>query len=313
MIDQEIIERVAAAIDRADTGFRMTLTRLVDGVHTYELEMDGTVEEFEDTDDLYARVREVKQRKQAEAVIAALANPSPEPHVVGIDTRALAVEIVDQIHGYTYEHSHQPHQHLAEYDQAEWCLKRAHGKPTAPSPSLEEQPRSDPRVDRMAARRVDQDGGDYEQHDSSGHNNDHAAQSAEAQIVPSELTNVSHGAAPSPQANLLDKPAQVGSVKFRAGISHDTVIQAAQRLFEASQPAEAQMEGLDIHRLPVGTPVTKVLGYPFPGTVVAAFHTLSGQERFVVEATGEGYRGMLHIFNGDQLRALAAPASEGFE
>ncbi|MFN4168103.1 MAG: hypothetical protein ACK4HD_07345 [Pannonibacter phragmitetus] len=50
----------------------------------------------------------------------------------------------------------------------------------------------------------------------------------------------------------------------------------------------------------------KVGGYPFPGTVVSAFHTLSGQERFVVEATGEGYSGMLHIFNGGQLRALAA-------
>lgn len=68
-------------------------------------------------------------------------------------------------------------------------------------------------------------------------------------------------------------------------------------------PPQSHVEGVDIPRLPVGTPVTKVLGYPFPGTVVSAFHTLSGQERFVVEATGEAYRGMLHIFNGDQLRA----------
>lgn len=75
---------------------------------------------------------------------------------------------------------------------------------------------------------------------------------------------------------------------------------------EKHNPAPVtHLEGVDIPRLPVGTPVTKVLGYPFPGTVVAAFHTLSGHERFVVEATGEGYRGMLHIFNGDQLRAIS--------
>lgn len=69
----------------------------------------------------------------------------------------------------------------------------------------------------------------------------------------------------------------------------------------ASKP---EIKGVDIPRLPVGTAVAKVGGYPFPGTVVSAFHTLSGQERFVVEATGEDYRGMLHIFNGGQLRAL---------
>lgn len=67
-------------------------------------------------------------------------------------------------------------------------------------------------------------------------------------------------------------------------------------------------EGVDIPRLPVGTQVNKVLGYPFPGAVVSAFHTLSGQERFVVEATGADYLGMLHIFNGDQLRAAVSAA-----
>lgn len=76
-----------------------------------------------------------------------------------------------------------------------------------------------------------------------------------------------------------------------------------------TQPPAQNVDGVDIPRLPVGTPVTKVLGYPFPGTVVSTFHTLSGQERFVVEATGEAYRGMLHIFNGDQLRAAASEGS----
>lgn len=75
-------------------------------------------------------------------------------------------------------------------------------------------------------------------------------------------------------------------------------------------PPVNHVEGVDIPRLPIGTPVTKVLGYSFPGTVVAAFHTLSGQERFVVEATGEQYAGMLHIFNGDQLRAAAPGAGK---
>lgn len=75
-------------------------------------------------------------------------------------------------------------------------------------------------------------------------------------------------------------------------------------LFTSPMPA-----GVDIPRLPRGTPVEKVGGYPFPGTVVVAFHTLAGQERFVVEATGPDYAGMLHIFNGGQLRA--ATAAEG--
>ena len=74
-------------------------------------------------------------------------------------------------------------------------------------------------------------------------------------------------------------------------------------------PPQTHVAGVDIPRLPVGTPVEKVGGYPFPGTVVAAFHTLSGQERFVVEATGEAYAGMLHIFNGGQLRAALAAQS----
>ena len=73
-----------------------------------------------------------------------------------------------------------------------------------------------------------------------------------------------------------------------------------------SPPANLQASGVDISRLPIGTPVEKVGGYPFPGTVVAAFHTLEGNERFVVEATGEAYQGMLHIFNGGQLRATTA-------
>lgn len=79
---------------------------------------------------------------------------------------------------------------------------------------------------------------------------------------------------------------------------------------EKNPSPQSNVEGVDIPRLPVGTPVEKVGGYQFPGVVVAAFHTLAGQERFVVEATGEAYAGMLHIFNGGQLRALEAEGRE---
>lgn len=51
----------------------------------------------------------------------------------------------------------------------------------------------------------------------------------------------------------------------------------------------------------LGDNVKKVKGYSYPGKVVAVFDTLAGETRYVVEATGEEYKGMLHIFNGEQL------------
>ena len=51
----------------------------------------------------------------------------------------------------------------------------------------------------------------------------------------------------------------------------------------------------------VGDKVRKAKGYKYPGVVVSWFETLAGEIRYVVEATGEEYKGMLHIFNGDQL------------
>ena len=50
-------------------------------------------------------------------------------------------------------------------------------------------------------------------------------------------------------------------------------------------------------------PVNKVRGYKFPGKIMARFLTTRGEARYVVEATGPGYEGMLHIFNEDQLEA----------
>lgn len=52
----------------------------------------------------------------------------------------------------------------------------------------------------------------------------------------------------------------------------------------------------------VGEKVTKVTGYKYPGMVVAAFQTRAGEWRYVVECTVPGCEGMLHIFNGQQLR-----------
>lgn len=79
-VDQDTIDRVAAAIDSAELGYSMRQVRLIDGINTYALTIDGMpTEEFTDsdimggaTDQVYARIREVKQRRQAEAVIAAL-------------------------------------------------------------------------------------------------------------------------------------------------------------------------------------------------------------------------------------------------
>lgn len=60
--------------------------------------------------------------------------------------------------------------------------------------------------------------------------------------------------------------------------------------------------------LAIGHRVTKSKGYPFPGEVRSVFTTRAGIVRYVVEATGEGYAGMLHIFDGSQI-ALSPPSN----
>lgn len=51
----------------------------------------------------------------------------------------------------------------------------------------------------------------------------------------------------------------------------------------------------------LGDTVQKTKGYKYPGVIVAVFTNIAGDTRYVVEATGEEYKGMLHIFNGEQL------------
>lgn len=62
-----------------------------------------------------------------------------------------------------------------------------------------------------------------------------------------------------------------------------------------------------------GQSVVKKEGYNYPGEVVCVFRNKIGQIRYVVEATGVGYEGMLHIFNGDQLTHFASKPEAGGE
>lgn len=52
----------------------------------------------------------------------------------------------------------------------------------------------------------------------------------------------------------------------------------------------------------LGDTVEKISGYRYPGIIVSVFRTTAGKTRYVVECTAEDCTGMLHIFNGSQLR-----------
>jgi hypothetical protein len=62
--------------------------------------------------------------------------------------------------------------------------------------------------------------------------------------------------------------------------------------------------------LPIGTPVEKIRGYLWPGTVVAAFRTLSGELRYVVECTVPDVAGALHIYAPAQIERTKATGRE---
>lgn len=74
----ELVERVAQAIDDAEISWRSRLIRLVDGVNTYRLELGDAVMEFTDTDEisasdrLYATVNKAKREAKAAAAIAVM-------------------------------------------------------------------------------------------------------------------------------------------------------------------------------------------------------------------------------------------------
>lgn len=60
------------------------------------------------------------------------------------------------------------------------------------------------------------------------------------------------------------------------------------------------------YTFPLGAVVKKAKGYRWPGVVVAAFRTLAGKERYVVECTAEAVQGALHIYNAEQLERTDA-------
>lgn len=55
----------------------------------------------------------------------------------------------------------------------------------------------------------------------------------------------------------------------------------------------------------IGDKVRKPKGYNYePAVIVAAFTNLIGEERFVAEISDGQCKGMLHVFNGEQLELI---------
>lgn len=53
---------------------------------------------------------------------------------------------------------------------------------------------------------------------------------------------------------------------------------------------------------PLGARVEKIRGYKWPGVVVAQFHNVNGDERYVVECTVPEVEGALHIYAPNDLK-----------
>lgn len=68
----EEISSLAEEVDACNLPYSMELVRLVDGVSTYELCINGEVREFGDLDDLYEHVRIAKANAKAEVITKAL-------------------------------------------------------------------------------------------------------------------------------------------------------------------------------------------------------------------------------------------------
>lgn len=73
MITDEMVEAAARAMEEAEFGYNLSLTRLVDGVHTYTLTYsDGSDPiEFDDMDAAYAHVAGKQRAAQAIAALTA--------------------------------------------------------------------------------------------------------------------------------------------------------------------------------------------------------------------------------------------------
>ncbi|MDX0897400.1 hypothetical protein GOD90_10385 [Sinorhizobium medicae] len=75
-----MIERVATAIDEADVGYHINLTKLVDGVSTYTLRYHGVPDtlEFDSYDGASEHVSLTRNERRARAVIEAMREPTQE-------------------------------------------------------------------------------------------------------------------------------------------------------------------------------------------------------------------------------------------
>jgi hypothetical protein len=60
--------------------------------------------------------------------------------------------------------------------------------------------------------------------------------------------------------------------------------------------------GMNEPKFKVGDLVEKKDGYRFPGVIIMAGTKLDGEWRYVVEASNADFRGMCHIFGGEQLK-----------
>lgn len=72
------LEEIARALEDADIGYSLRLTRLVDGVSEYTLTYDdGQMHIFEDIQDGYEHIRVRRREAQARAVLSTLKTPTP--------------------------------------------------------------------------------------------------------------------------------------------------------------------------------------------------------------------------------------------
>ena len=73
----------------------------------------------------------------------------------------------------------------------------------------------------------------------------------------------------------------------------------------AEAPAETEVKKQPRFKFKKDDPVRRANStYLFPGIVVAAYRTLGGEPRYVVECTAKAAAGLQHIFNGDQLEKI---------
>ncbi|MDW9528089.1 hypothetical protein RWE87_05010 [Sinorhizobium meliloti] len=81
-----MVERVARAIDEAEVGYSINLTRLVDGVSTYTLRYQGVSDplEFSSYDEASEHVRTTRNERRARAAIEAMTEPCDEMIQAGV-------------------------------------------------------------------------------------------------------------------------------------------------------------------------------------------------------------------------------------